>query len=216
MTRKTVGVAAIALISMALAVPAAQAADPAALVLDYSGGAATPLQSYDEVAAGTIVELPAGATLTLLHYRTCRTLTATGGVVRINTADVQVKGGTLRQDGAEQCPQEAKIRVAGIGGGVLMRSVPEWPATLPVSLACSLVGRNSGLVESLTVMDGDAKVVQAAIAKHQVSLPKAAPALQPGHDYTLQIKVAGVETPETVLITTAQQPDGKSCLIRVD
>lgn len=216
MIRKKVGGAAVALASMFLALSAASASESAALILDYSGGGTQPLQAYDEVAGGTVVELPANGTLTLLHYRTCRTLTATGGVVRINTADVQIKGGSLRQEGADQCPQEAKIRVAGIGGGVLMRSVPEWPATFPASLACSLVGRNSGQVESLTVMDGDNKVAQAAISGHRISLPKSQPALQPGHDYALHLKIAGVDAPEKVMITTAEQPDGKPCLIRVD
>jgi len=211
--------AAVALASAFLLSGTARAADVAALVLDYTGKANPLLQDYSEVPAGTKVELGAGGKLTVLHYKTCHTITVTGGSVIIGADDVQTKGGTRTQEASDQCPQEVKFKVAGIGGGVLMRGANELlppSITLPTSLACGLVGAKADKVDGVTVMDGNTAVTPVAIAAHRLSLPPTAPALESGHGYTLVMRVAGKTTTDALPITVTNTPAAGTCLIRIE
>lgn len=200
--------------SIAFASPAAGAAENAAIILDYTGTPDPLLQSYNELPSGTTIELGPTEQIILLHYKTCRTITIQGGKIRVGTADLDVDGGKMTVTESGTCPQQSQLRVAGIGGGVMVRAAG--PIILPDTLSCILVGGKGGDVESLALVDGGKTVTTAmVVGRRTIMMPGSLP-IEPGHAYTLRIKLKGIEEPQEQKISTAAHPLSGPCLIRLD
>lgn len=212
MGRRT-GVAIFA--SAMLAAGGAFAADaPAALVLDYSGPPNPRLASFSELADGTELALGSGDTLTLLHYRTCKQVTITGGKVKVGVPRLAVEGGRKTEEPGEQCPQEVKVATAGVSGGVLMRSVAVF--VLPARVDCTVVGARRAEVGSIEIAATGALPLVLPAAGGRVVAPEAAEPLAAG-EYGLAVRALSGEPLKTLPVTVLEDaPADKLCLIRVE
>lgn len=186
----------------------------AALVMDYSGKPHPSLMSFSEVAEGDEFALAPTDKLVLLHYRSCKMVTVTGGKVKIDKAKVIVAGGQSAEAPGENCPNEVVIKTAGVGGGVLMRSAPGF-AVLPAKLDCVIVGSLRASVSRLQVQEQDAVVLDLPVAGPRVVAPADAPALSPDKDYEMRLLGAKGEVLNTHPVSVEPGAKG-ACLIRMD
>jgi hypothetical protein len=193
---------------------AAMAGESVALILDYASKPDSRFQAYNELPDETTLELGASGRITLLHYKTCRTVAIQGGNVRVTTADLAVEGGSQNVVDYFSCPQESRIKIAGVSGGVLIRDVGG--PSLPPSLSCILVGHKAMEVESLALTKGGRKIAALSVKGLRTTPAPSARAIEPGRDYTLLIKLKGEAAQHQQPISIAKSAQPGPCLLRVD
>lgn len=203
------------LIALALAVglaPGTQAwagGAPAALVMDYSGYSNLRLQAFSELADGAVVRLGERERLTLLHYKSCRRMTVTGGQVAVSAGGINAQGGKLQEDVQGNCPEEIDA--------ALSAKEPQKVSAIAPALDCVVVGGQAGDVGSIEIMEGAAMVQSVPVQGNRVISAPAARPLAAGREYTLVIKdIGGKALDQVVVDVGASQGEGpKACLIRV-
>ncbi len=192
----------------------AQAADvPAALALDVAGKGGG-ISAYSEVMDGQKLHLAPGDSVTLLHYRTCRTISVKGGDVSVGVGKIDVSGGSVTDTPGENCPQEVRVATAGVGGGVLMRSVA-FP-TVPARLDCLVVGSRAPQVSAVVLREGEAKRLTLPVVNHRITQPQDVADLSRDADYTLDLTDKGGATVDSIGVGVIDAVPGKVCLLRVD
>lgn len=194
---------------------AAQAADPAALVLDYVGKPSQILAAYNELADGASFALAANETVTITHYRTCKTLRITGAKVAVTRAALSVTGGSQKEEPGQDCPKETAVATKGVGGGLVMRSVAFH--TLPDAIDCAVVGKARARVAALDVTEDNGGVVLSVpVSGGHAVAPAGTPPLP--HDKELSLVVRGTDGSTLIDIPVSIEPAiaGRACLIRVD
>lgn len=128
------------------------AADAAGLVLEVSGKTEPPVAAYAEIAADQAVKLDPGATLKVVHYKSCRIVTLSGGTLKIKASDFDVSAGKVDADRKSACPRRvASASHAGDAGtgGIVMRGATE--TTVAVEPAETFVLAGAKLPDVKTV-----------------------------------------------------------------
>jgi hypothetical protein len=116
--------AALAVVLSASSVPAV-AADGVGLVLEVSGKTKPALAPYGELGADGSISLSDGARLKAVHYRSCRTVTVSGGTLKVGAEDFDVSAAHVDADQKTACPRRTAARTPRAGdagtGGIVMR-----------------------------------------------------------------------------------------------
>lgn len=149
----------------------------AALVLETSGTSVPLLQPYSEIAAGTTVSLPDGASLVFLHYAACRTATVVGGVITFEENTYRMIGGSERSAMRGQCPRIEVLRSSGETAGILFRKGPSISLTLSPQPSFVLVGKRASDFRSIQVSSEGRVIVQAPLEGRRFRWPDGAAAL---------------------------------------
>ena len=178
----------------------AAAAGSSALVLAVSGSTEPSVAPYSELGTGETVTLGAGVTLRAVHYKSCRILTLTGGMLQAGPEDFSVRGGSVAGNSQGRCPQRVVTTgpAGGDGGigGLLLRGT----GTAPVAVSPGEVFVFAG--------PGAAKLARVRLTRAQRTLAKWAPgpartwrlpdgALAIGEDAVLEIEQSGRTPPVT-------------------
>lgn len=194
---------------------AALAADPAALVLDYTGKPSPLLVSYGELADGAAFTLAANESVTLTHYKTCKTVRITGAKVKVTRAALDVAGGKQMEEPGQDCPKEMAVATKGVGGGLVVRAVAFH--ALPDTINCAVVGKAHDRVAKLEfVSDKGGTVLTVPVVGGRALAAEGTPPLP--HDGELSLVVrdgngaALIEVPVDIEATVP----GRACLVRVD
>lgn len=210
----SVSIIAMAIGSLALPAIAASGGEPVALVTDYAGGKGSKIEAFSELTEGQTLTLGAKDRVTVLHYRSCKSLTITGGTIHISRQAVTQDGGTREEAPGEACPQELTVATAGVGGGALVRAVGF--STIPSALeSCILVGAQASKISAVAVGQNDTPLFTAKVQGRRLEIP-AGQSLTEGSDYSLGF-LAGKTVLQTQNVSAiAPSSNGGPCLIRVD
>jgi hypothetical protein len=129
------------------------AADAAGLVLEVSGKTEPSVAAYAEIAADQAVKLDPGATLKVVHYKSCRIVTLSGGTLKVEASDFDVSAGKVDADRKSACPRRVASHTSRAGdagtGGIVMRGAGE--ATVAVGPAETFVLAGDKLADVKTV-----------------------------------------------------------------
>lgn len=194
---------------------AAQAADPAALVLDYVGKPNPLLTSYTELSDGASFSLGATESVTLTHYKSCKTVRITGAKVTVGRAALTVTGGSQKDEPGQDCPKEMAVATKGVGGGLVMRSVAFH--ALPDTIDCTVVGKARAQVATLDVTeDKGGTVLSVPVSGGRAVAPAGTPPLPRDHDLSLVVRGADGTALIDVPVSIEPAIAGRACLIRVD
>ncbi len=203
---------ALAGVLTATAALAAANPKPAGLVLSYTGFH-PELAPYSEIMAGAEFDLGAD-TLSFVHYGTCDTVEVKGGRLKVGPDDFQA-GGTTKELGKGQCPEQVAIKTGGVSGGVLMRAA--LTPTVPPRFDCVLAGRKSRDFSAVQIVDGSLVVTQLPLGARKIALPAILPPLKEGRTYRLVFMPGNpVEPPREVTALVSAPTGGKLCLLRLD
>jgi hypothetical protein len=208
-------------------------AEPVALVLEKSGKTIPDLQPYSEIQNNTGVALPAGGKLVFMHYRTCETVTVSGGAVKFSgqgfdlagTASKSVVKGTCSRK--VKCTSQGGCEMAGAmlrGGSTrggeerLVRVESVAVSAYPTFL---LIGKRGEDFASVRVAKEGKTILEAALEGRQFVWPSSAAPLVPDATYELTLMPRSKEgEPVTVKILTMVpdvKPDqGELLVLRVE
>ncbi|MGE5476739.1 MAG: hypothetical protein ACM3Q1_08810 [Bacteroidales bacterium] len=193
----------------------ALAADPAALVLDYTGKPNPLLMSYNELVDGSTFALAANESVTLTHYKTCKTVRITGAKVTVSRAALTVTGGSQKEEPGQDCPKEMAVATKGVGGGLVVRAVAFH--ALPDTIDCAVVGKARAQVAKLEVVEDKGGVVLSVPVTGGRAVAPAGTAPLP-HNKELSLVATGADgaTLVNVPVDIEATVPGRACLIRVD
>ncbi len=211
----------VAAIAMAHSGAAAAAADPdagpVALVMSVTGSVSPETAPYTELAPETRLDLGADGKLTFVHYPSCRLVTVSGGKLNFTAEEVQLDGGAIENEKPQKCPKQLKMKIAGVAGGVRLRSIPT--AFLAEKPVCSLVGAANRTFVAARVIDGDEPVAEVPLSGPVLRWPADAPALTANKLYRLELmpKVTGTRGMAIDFAVSKDAPSGETeCLLRVE
>jgi len=123
-------------------------AEGAGLVLEVSGKTQPPVASFAEVAADQSVTLADGGKLKIVHYKSCRAVTLTGGTLKIGAADFDISAAKVASDQPNACPRRTAARTPRAGdagtGGIVVRGAP--PVTANSKAAAAFAPKHGGSV----------------------------------------------------------------------
>lgn len=211
--RGLAGLAVAAVVGLLSPAPVLAAGDPVALITDYAGGKRAGVEAFSELSDGQTITLGAQDRLTVLHYRSCKSLTITGGTVHISRQAITQDGGSHEEAPGEACPQELTVATAGVGGGALVRAVGF--STVPATLeGCVIVGKKAAKISAVSVSQNDAPLFTAKVRGHRLELP-AGQSLTEGADYSLGFLAGKTVLQSQTVSAIAGNPDSP-CLIRVE
>jgi len=94
-----------------------------ALVYEAEGKIVPPVSAYEELEAGTVLELAPSAIIEALHYESCETLRAEGGQFRVGEKRFQLSGGRILDLKRASCPPRLQISGKKRMAGLLLRNI---------------------------------------------------------------------------------------------
>lgn len=94
-----------------------------ALVYEAEGRIIPPVSAYEELEAGTVLELAPSAVIEALHYESCETLRAEGGQFRVGEKRFQLSGGRILDLKRASCPPRLQISGQKRMAGLLLRNI---------------------------------------------------------------------------------------------
>lgn len=211
--RNTLLCAAVA--GLTLFAGTALAADPAALVLDYVGKPSPLLASYNELADGASFALAANESVTLTHYKSCKTVRITGAKVKVSRAALDVSGGSQKEEPGQDCPKEMAVATKGVGGGLVVRAVAFH--ALPDTIDCAVVGKARDRVAKLELVeDKGTTVLSVPVVGGRALAPAGTPPLPHDHEISLVVRDANGASLIGVPVEIETTVPGRACLVRVD
>jgi hypothetical protein len=191
-------------ILIGLAATRALAGEPAALVLDVTGDTEPAVFPYSEIEAGTEVTLADDATLSLIHYGTCKALTLIGGSVRIEANRYLIGRSRVEEERAQDCPNEVALAEDGTAAGVLMRGGDA--LHLPLRPSFVLAGGRADTVERIDILSGAEPVMTLPVKARHVAWPEDAAALKSGSEYGVSIVHSDGSSSEYAFLANARGP----------
>ena len=200
--RRLTGLMMVVLVAAA---PVRASQGPAALILDYSGPRRNGLDAYGEIASGAQINLGPRDRVVILHYRTCREVSVTGGRIDVSAQELTVSDAMDSHEGRGHCPQEVNTSLAANA----MQAIA-------LRLDCVMVGSHKADVGEAEIVAGDSVVLSAPVQGYRLISAPAAPQLRDGKAYTLVVKgIRGAELARVPVVARAAAQD-KACLLRLD
>lgn len=161
--------------------------DPAALILDIAGASEPELFPFSEVTAGAKVALADDATLTFVHYGSCREVSMTGGEIAFERRRYRIKGGRVLFERTQDCPREVALNEDGTAAGLLMRGGDGSGLHLGVRPRFVLVGAKADGVVAARFVDGETEIAAVPVARRLVAWPADQPDLNAGDAYAVDL-----------------------------
>lgn len=198
--------AVIAVLAAGVAGGAARADVAAGIVLDIKGATSPAVTSLSEVEAGQKVALGADGRMTLVHYRSCRTLTVAGGSVTFNLTQLIVDGGKI-EDEKKRCPKRFALADGGAttAGGLVLRGGPGESQQMSPRPIIVLSGPRAADIGDAELRGPGGTVARWPAGLRRLELPASGAALQTGASYELVLrpKAGGAEETHKLAVSTA-------------
>lgn len=190
---------------------AAFAAEPAALVLDVSGSVEPDVALYDEVDDGTVLNLGAGAHLTLSHYGICEEVAVTGGIVSIGKEKLDLEGSQVESRTRVQCPDTIVVSAADlINMSVTLRSAKQARVMAPTP-DFVLAGKWGRQFDRLDVHGKNGRTATMSVLDGRASWPDDAQPLTIGETYVVVLNGPGARQ-HAARIEVTGEPQGMTVL----
>lgn len=224
MTRHSLTVTALILLSCAVPARSEMQGSPVALVLAKSGSITPEVSEFSEVAAGTVLTLGADARLTFDDYYSCRQVTVTGGRIEFKSKGYHTSADAKTSEVRVACKQEVVLKQSGEASTSLMRGPESFggrTARLGIRPTFILVGKRSLAFATARFTSNGSEVLAAPVTGPRFEWPAGAAALAEGGRYELALipKSEG-EPAETVHFVATNAPkasqDRSLVLIRAD
>lgn len=188
MTKSSVRLAAaIALLAGGYA-GAAEAEVAAGIVLDAKGAIAPTIVPLSEVEAGQKYALGADGRMTIVHYKTCRTLTVVGGSVTFNFTQLVLDGGKV-EDEKRRCPKRFQLADGGstTAGGLVLRGAgsPQQITQKPIIV---LSGPRAARMGEAELRGASGVIARWPAGTRRLEMPANAAALAAGGEYELVLR----------------------------
>ncbi len=202
--------ATVVALAAGLAAASARAEVAAGIVLDVKGSASPAVASLSEMEAGQKVALGADGRMTLVHYRSCRTLTVVGGSVTFNLTQLIVEGGRI-EDEKKRCPKRFALADGGAttaGGLVLRGGTPADARQMSPRPIIVLAGPRAAGIGEAELRGPGGTVARWPAGSRRLELPASGAALQAGASYDLVLRSksgGGEETHKLVVAAAASQ-----------
>lgn len=149
-------IAAAAVAALAAGPPAR--AEVSGLILEVSGTTQPHLAAFSEIPTNEVIKLGRDARIKVVHYRSCRVLTLTGGSFEAGPSDFAVTGGAVESNVQGRCPQQKHFGPAsgnGIGGVTMRGFISEPPLAVVPGETFVLTGAGAGGVEQIRLVRDD-------------------------------------------------------------
>ncbi len=177
---------------IASAMPAHSQADPhaRALITDVIGDTSPEVFAFDEVPAGTVIDLGSSAEIRLTFYPTCDDVVIRGGKVEIYDDYLNIEGnGELLDHVQGECPSAVKLAESDIiNAAVISRSVGvSINPRVNLRPTFGITGPNAANYETLLIRDGKKNLAKIALNGRKAEWPADAPDLRDGRSYAVAL-----------------------------
>jgi len=208
------------LFSIAIPAQSASPQPPAALIVETSGSITPNASPFSEVAAGTVLNLGAGAKLVFDDYYSCSEVTVTGGQIQFGSKGYQTSSGAKVSEQRVPCKQEVVLTKAGEASTGLMRGLEQMahPARLGIRPSFVLAGARSESFAAIKVAQKGAEIRTVQLTGPRFDWPADAQPLTAGTRYELVLvpkSPSGKATTMRFMAVDGSQ-DGSLVVIRVD
>ncbi len=205
-------------------------ADPSALVLSVGGTTVPPVKPNEELDERAAIRVRPGSKLVVLHYRTCKEITVTAGVLNVPLDAFSVDGARPPEEQRVTCPREQKLiseenflnnstfyreqRAAS----TLTAARDFRPVSLPLRMNAILVGGRADRVTGMEVLLNDERVTRLTVTGRAVTSPEDSLALRPAKSYVLRVTLSGESAPLDFpfLAVDAGSSDAGLTILRID
>jgi hypothetical protein len=185
-------ISVLAMAGLALVAGATVAAQGmAGLVLEVTGAPAPPIKPFREIPPGAVISLASGATMTFVHYQTCRAVSVSAGTVTVRSDDYTIVGGSKVEE-QRPCPRPVSLRRGGETAGIVLRGGEPPPAILPPRPTFVIVGARADTAAKVRIArDTGETVLEAPVEGRQFVWPHDVAPLAPDATYDLNIVFEG-------------------------
>jgi ferric-dicitrate binding protein FerR (iron transport regulator) len=207
-------VALVAALAVLAALPAlAQSKRAVGIVVELEGTTTPAVGISAELADKTALTLAADATLSFVHYKTCRLVVVKGGKVTLDAMHYDVTGQVLEEEKvscpAEQASLAGSSQASGTAALVLRGGAGRTP--VPIRPRIIAAGPRSAEFSKVEFLDGEKIVTSLPLAKGRAAWPKDAPALVAYREYTARfVPAKGAPVSFPVRADGALKGDGKA------
>jgi len=198
--------AVIVALSAGMTAGAARADVSAGILLDVKGTVTPAVTALSEVEAGEKLALGPDSRLTLVHYRSCRTLTVVGGSVTFNLTQLIVQGGKI-EDEKRRCPKRFALADGGstTAGGLVLRGGPGETQQMTQRPIILLSGPRAAEIADAELRGPGGTVARWPAGTRRLELPASGSALQTGtsYDLVLRARAGGAEETHKLTVSSA-------------
>ena len=169
------------------------AANQVAIVYDVQGSAEPEVFPFDELSAGTVINLPNEAVLNFVHYNLCKNITVKGGSLKIEEQKFTISGGAVLGQTDEQCPERVLLKnESTVIGSIKLRSVPKKTPQIGRAPTFITAAGNWPLGSKVSLLNANKKLVTNLVLRGRAaSLPKGSSLLEADKEYNLKIQTEG-------------------------
>lgn len=192
----------------------AAAQRPVALIMDIVGAATADVGPFDEVSAGTSIELGSGGRLEFQHYQRCETVIVEGGRVNFSRQTYTTQQGKIVDVRRSKCPRTVAVGMEV--SGVLLRNLGSTSGLrLPARPTFIIVGENRAQVVGVRIRDGETTIFEGPLDGWRFNWPEGAAPLKVGAAYELDL--LSKEGEQSLNVTISEQRGSTPLnLIRVE
>ncbi len=220
MAKHLMVLSAFVLLSIAIPAQSASPQAPAALIVETSGSITPEVSPFSEVAAGTVLNLGAGAKLVFDDYYSCSEVTVTGGQIQFGSKGYKASSGAKASEQRVACKQEVVLKQGGEASTGLMRGLEQMarPARLGIRPSFVLAGARSQSFAAIKVTQKGAEIRTIQLAGPRFDWPADAQPLNAGTRYELALIPKSPSDKVTTMrfMAVAGSQVGSLFVIRVD
>ena len=181
-----------------------------ALVTDVTGDVSPEIYPFDEVPAGTVIDLGASGELSLTFYPNCSDVTLRGGKVTIGDDTISTSDGTEMLSQTEgDCPGAVKLAESDIiNAAVISRSRGNSlrPRVNPRPVF-GVSGANAASYDRVLIRDGRRTLAEVSLTGRTGEWPADAPALEDGRTYAVALIGPDVKPYIAKIVASADAPE---------
>jgi hypothetical protein len=165
--------------------PTASAGEAVGLVTKVSGTVTPAVGAFEEVYAGSTLELAGHSSIEILHYPSCESITVKGGKLFLSAQSYNSRDGVIQRE-KRRCPRTLRLKGDARVAGVVMRSGLS-TLTLAAKPSLVLTGKNRKKVTGLRFQLGNQLLLAARVEGPRYDWPKDKAALAAGKTYHLEV-----------------------------
>ena len=189
---------------------------PVALITDIVDANTADFGPFDEVTAGTSIDLGSAGRIEFQHYQRCETVLVEGGRVNFSRQAYTTQQGKILDVRRSKCPKTVAVGMEV--SGVLLRNLGSTGGLrLSARPSFVLVGENRARVAHVRVREGETTIFEGKLDGWRFTWPEGAAPLTVGGSYELVLLTADGGGQHSLKVTIAEQRGSEPLtLIRVE
>jgi hypothetical protein len=163
----------------------AAAGEAVGLVTKVSGTVTPAVKAFEELYAGSSLELAGSNSIEFLHYPSCESITVKGGKLFLSDQNYNSRDGVIQRE-KRRCPRTLRLKGDARVAGVVMRSGLS-VLLLAAQPSLILTGSKRKRVTGLRFLLGNQLLLAARVEGPRYEWPKDKAALAAGNRYHLEV-----------------------------